>query len=56
MTINLKKDFVIKSFTDFVLDSLIFRMVEVERKGSLHGWTNKYKGMAEIISSQSLQV
>ena len=28
----------------------------MERKGSLHAWSNKYKGMAEIISSQSLQV
>ena len=28
----------------------------MERKGSLHAWSNKFKGMAEIISSQSLQV
>ena len=33
-----------------------FRSMETERKGSLYAWSKKYKGLADIISNQSLQV
>ena len=49
---------VASEYTDFQskIAKCSFRSMETERKGSLHAWSKKYKGLADIISNQSLQV